>query len=291
MGWRYLYITVGGLCLVMSVVRAAVIRTHESPRWLVSCGRVAEAVDVVNRVSAMNGSAYTVSAAQFVGADGQAAGGENGTGAGTKSSRENLRRAAKLFSGWPQIRLMVCLGLMWMLVGIAYPLYTVFLPYYLRAHGADLGDASNYATYRDWTVSSVVGVFGPALSMWMVSRERLRSRRSLVLTGAACAAFAAAFTSVKSPAQNLAFSSMVSFWLNAMYAVIYSYTPQALSVENRGLGNGLLMATGRLASLSAPFIATFSNVDTPAPIWVACGCFVVIGLTALALPVDTSSFN
>lgn len=68
------------------------------------------------------------------------------------------------------------------------------------------------------------------------------------------------------------------------------YTPQALAVENRGLGTGFLMATGRFASLTAPFIATFADVTTSAPIWVSCGCYVVIGLIAIVLPVDTAAF-
>ncbi|KAK1659953.1 major facilitator superfamily domain-containing protein [Colletotrichum godetiae] len=225
LGWgllRYLYITLGGLCLIMSIIRAVVIRTHESPRWLVSCGRVDEAVEVVNRISSMNRSEYTVTAAQFVRTTRQQETEEEEAVAKTQSLGENLRRAARLFEGWAQVRLMICLTLLWMLVGIAYPLFTLFLPYYLRAHGADLGDSSSYTTYRDWAITSVVGIFGPALSMWMVSNSWLRSRKSLVLTGAACAAFSAAFTSVKNQSQNRAFSCMISFWLNAMYAINYA---------------------------------------------------------------------
>ncbi|KXH25724.1 hypothetical protein CSAL01_04916 [Colletotrichum salicis] len=196
MGWRYLYLTLGGLCLIMSIIRAVVIRTHESPRWLVSCGRVDEAVEVVNRISSMNRSEYTVTAAQFVRTTRQQRGeeevvanhGKEEAIAKTQSLGENLR----------------------------------YTPYYLRAHGADLGDSSNYTTYRDWAITSVVGIFGPALSMWMVSNSWPRSRKSLVLTGAACAAFSAAFTFVKNQSQNLAFSCMISFWLNAMYAIIYA---------------------------------------------------------------------
>lgn len=101
-------------------------------------------------------------------------------------------------------------------------MYTIFLPYYLAANGARLGESSNYITYRDWTVSSVVGIFGPMLSMWMVSTRWLRSRISIALTGAACAAFSGAFTSVRTGGQNLAFSCMINFWLNALYSIIYS---------------------------------------------------------------------
>ncbi|KAJ9144149.1 Major facilitator superfamily transporter [Pleurostoma richardsiae] len=284
MGWRYLYITLGGLCLVMALVRVLLLRARESPRWLISCGRVSEAVATLNSIAATNGSDYRLNVDQFT----VSAVTENKE---VRSVRENVRRAVNLFSGAQNLRLMLCLVVIWATIGIAYPLYTIFLPYYLSAHGASLGEDSNYITYRDWSVSSVVGIFGPFVSMYMVSYRHLRSRRSILLTGAACAAFSGAFTSVRTAGQNLAFSCMINFWLNALYAIVYSYTPQALSVENRGLGNGLLMAVGRLASLSAPFIATFADVTTSAPIWVSCGCYIVIGLVALVLPVDTVPFG
>ncbi|KAF7556450.1 hypothetical protein G7Z17_g1442 [Cylindrodendrum hubeiense] len=283
MGWRYLYIVLGGLCLIMSLIRSFVLRSQESPRWLISCGRVSEAVDVLNAISVINGSDYTVSEDQFMPVPEQ-------TQNETVSIRDNVRRAAKLFSGPKQFRLMAGLTLMWMLIGIAYPLYTIFLPYYLAAHGADLGDSSAYTTYRDWTVSSVVGIVGPFVSMYMVSLKWLRSKRSLFIMACACTAFSGAFTTVKTAGQNLAFSSMINFALNGLYAIIYSYTPLALNVENRGLGVGLMMAVGRLSSLSAPFIATFSDVTSSAPIWVSCGCYIAIGLVALVLPVDTATF-
>ncbi|VUC33006.1 unnamed protein product [Clonostachys rosea] len=283
MGWRYLYITVGGLCLIMAAVRAFVLSTLESPRWLVSCGRVDEAVNVLNKIATLNKANYAASADDFVRMEVSVT--------ETKSFSENLQRAKRLVTGGKQIWLMTCLALMWMLIGIAYPLYTIFLPYYLASHGASFGESSNYTTYRDWTVSSVVGIFGPFLSMWMVSNKWLRSKKSLFVTAAISAIFSGAFTTVRNDAQNLAFSCMINFWLNALYAIVYSYTPQSLSVENRGLGNGLLMALGRLSSLSAPFIATFGDVSSPVPIFVACGCFVIIGLIGLVLPVDSEPFS
>jgi hypothetical protein len=38
----------------------------------------------------------------------------------------------------------------------------------------------------------------------------------------ACAAFSGAFTSVKNEAQNLSFSCMINFWLNALYGIVYA---------------------------------------------------------------------
>lgn len=104
---------------------------------------------------------------------------------------------------------------------LRYPVYTVFLPYYLEAHGATLGDGSTYQTYRDWSISSVVGIWGPILSAFLVQVPFLGRRRSMTLTACACAAFSGAFTTVKNESQNLAFSSMINFWLNALYGIIY----------------------------------------------------------------------
>jgi hypothetical protein len=111
MGWRYLYITLGGICLVMAFVRALVLRSRESPRWLITVGRTQDAVDVLNNISATNGSDYTVSVDQFANAAPEHV--------QVKSVKENLRRAAALFSGPKQARLMACLILMWALIGIA----------------------------------------------------------------------------------------------------------------------------------------------------------------------------
>lgn len=37
---------------------------------------------------------------------------------------------------------MICLAFIWILIGIVYPLYTIFLSYYLMARGAQLGDTT-----------------------------------------------------------------------------------------------------------------------------------------------------
>ena len=121
-----------------------------------------------------------------------------------------------------------------------YPLFIVFLPYYLAANGAAFGNTSNYITYRDFTVSSVVGIFGPVVSMYMVS-TRLRSRISMAITAAACVAFSGAFTTVKSEAQNLAFSSMTGFWLNAVYAILYGYANPTVTLQSLVVLNTNLM--------------------------------------------------
>lgn len=113
MGWRYLYITLGGLCLVMSLIRAFVLRSLESPRWLVSCGKMNEAAEVINHISRMNKSNYHVTGDNFLQPEQEKADGE------VWSWRANIDRASRLFSGAKQIRLMIGLIMIWALIGIA----------------------------------------------------------------------------------------------------------------------------------------------------------------------------
>ena len=112
MGWRYLQITLGGVCLVMALIRLFVLRTTESPRWLISQGRNAEAVDVLNTISRKNKSAVTASLDQFLPL-------EFNDNSEKRSIQESIARARRLFVGKAQLRLILTLGGIWMAVGIA----------------------------------------------------------------------------------------------------------------------------------------------------------------------------
>lgn len=243
MGWRYLYITLGGLGLVMSMIRSFVLHSHESPKWLATNGRVEEAVIALNKISKSNCSNHRVTVEEF---DITVLPGQNLPT--HRNFRRIIHRVVKLFTGPGQLHLMCCLIGIWALIGIwyvvnsslptsnlatgmcylsltlyySYPLFIIFLPYYLESHGARLGSSSSYQTYRDWTVSSVAGIFGPFLGMAMIATPWLKSRRSIAVSALACAAFSGAFTSVKNEAQNLAFSCMINFWLNALYGIVYA---------------------------------------------------------------------
>lgn len=61
-----------------------------------------------------------------------------------------------------------------------YPLYTIFLPYYLTAHRAQIS-GDDYTTYRDWTISSIGGTFGPFLSLYLISKKWFKSRKTTFL--------------------------------------------------------------------------------------------------------------
>lgn len=55
MGWRYFVITMGGLTLLMFVIRIACFTIFESPKFLMGKGRDEEAVRIVHEVARRNG--------------------------------------------------------------------------------------------------------------------------------------------------------------------------------------------------------------------------------------------
>jgi len=65
MGWRYIDIVLGGLCLIMSIVRSFVLEMHESPKWLVNQGRVDDAMRALNLISSKNKAEYTAELQNF----------------------------------------------------------------------------------------------------------------------------------------------------------------------------------------------------------------------------------
>jgi hypothetical protein len=56
MGWRYLVLTLGALTLVMFICRFFLFHLFESPMFLLSRGRQAEAVAVVHGIAYHNKS-------------------------------------------------------------------------------------------------------------------------------------------------------------------------------------------------------------------------------------------
>ena len=65
MGWRYLLFTLGGFTLVLWALRFFIFTLEESPRFLVGRGRDAEAVAVVQRLAAYNGTTCSLTVEQL----------------------------------------------------------------------------------------------------------------------------------------------------------------------------------------------------------------------------------
>lgn len=123
-GWRYVMFTGGALVFVMSILRIAIIRLRETPKYLVGIGKEAELVETLQYLATKYNRQCSLTVEQL-----EACG--TVTSAHSKnrfSVGETLIHFRGLFGTKKMSISTVCLILSWTMIGLAYPLFYVFLP-------------------------------------------------------------------------------------------------------------------------------------------------------------------
>lgn len=144
--------------------------------------------------------------------------------------------------------------LSWTLIGLAYPLFYVFLPEFLASRGAQTGEDSPYYTWRNYMITNTVGIFGPVAAGFLCNWKYLGRRYTMVIGALSSMAFFFAYTAVRTSAQNIAFTCAIYFTVNIYYGTLYAYTPEVCLLWARawvsppgeaiiGMCSGLTMTT------------------------------------------------
>ncbi|KAJ5457392.1 Major facilitator superfamily domaingeneral substrate transporter [Penicillium desertorum] len=130
MGWRYLHFTIGGLTLMLSLLRVFLIRIVQTPRWLISQNRDAEVIQFLTDLSAKYDRQFDLTLDDLR---------SEGDVKNTEKSVWSVVRIKAHFSGLFRTRKLtwsfLVIMLNWLVIGIVSPLYHVFLPYYLKSRG------------------------------------------------------------------------------------------------------------------------------------------------------------
>ena len=174
----------------------------------------------------------------------------------------------------------------WALIGLAYPLYNVFLPYYLQSRGAVAGDGSTYTTYRDYAIINACSILGPMIAGGMVEIRFLGRRYTMVIGALLTMIFLFAYTAVRTAAQNLAFNCVISICLNIYYGTLYAYTPEVLPSAHRGTGNAITVACNRIMGIIAALIGTYADLTSSVPIYVCAAAFGGLALLSFLFPFE-----
>ena len=69
----------------------------------------------------------------------------------------------------------------WLLIGLAYPLYNVFLPQYLATRGAQTGAGSAYITWRNYALANFSSIPSPILAGYMCKSRLFWGRRGTMV--------------------------------------------------------------------------------------------------------------
>ena len=221
MGWRYTIMTLGAITFTMFICRFFLFKLYESPKYLVSRGRLQDAVDVVHGIAAYNGTETSLTQERLLrirdhdkepNALGQSKPGFYDV------ARQNLRkfstqRLAPLFGTW---KLGVTVSLIWFIwtaIGLGFPLFNAFLPQYLSNAdaGAEEGPTSADVTYRDILITSIVGLPGSILACYTVDLKYLGRKGTMAVSTLMSGILLYLFTLSSNPSYQTAMSSLESF--------------------------------------------------------------------------------
>ncbi|KAL4897485.1 sugar transporter [Aspergillus ambiguus] len=301
MGWRYFLSLMGGLALLMCIVRTVFFTLYESPKYLMGKGRPSEAVAVVHEIARRNGTTSTLTIDQLhellpAESHRSTAPATHRRAYGGLSLTDHLRllleplnltHVQALFATRRLARTTTLLITIWGLTGLGFPLYNAFLPYLQQARGVEFGDGSTYLTYRNNLIVAAAGLPGSLVGGVMVEMRQFGRKRTLFLATAATGLFLLASTTVGSSAALLRWNCAFGFTSALMYAVLYAYTPEMFETQHRGTGNALVSAANRTGGLLAPVIAMVGDLRTTVPVFVAGALFLAAAVLVLLLPYET----
>ncbi|KAH9953606.1 major facilitator superfamily domain-containing protein [Russula dissimulans] len=288
MGWRYFTFTLGGLMLLLAILRLFVFPLHGSPRYLLGRGNDEAAVAVIREIARYNGTETNLTVEDFrkVARIAEQKEGAHKWRVLSEGSVWRAEHVRALFAtkkmAW-STSLLICI---WGLIGLASTLYNNFLPYLLASRGAKFADATYYTTYRNQVIISVIGIPSAFIAGWSVDLPLIGRRGTLAASAGLTGAFLFAGTTARSSPALLGWNCGYAFCSNIMYGVLYATSPEIFPAKHRGTGNGLTATAARIFGVLAPVIAMYANLNTAVPVYVAGALLIGAGGLALLLPFE-----
>ncbi|KAL1620963.1 putative sugar transporter [Diplodia seriata] len=289
-GWRYLVLTLGAITFAMFIARFFFFHLFESPKFLLSRGRQAEAVAVVHGIAHHNKAKtwLTEEILNEIGGDPEivAEGQKLGTVDIIKRnlSKFSAARIRPLFNGTKLGITTVLLWFIWASIGMGYPLFNAFLPQYL----GNSGSSSTYTVYRNYAITSVVGVPGSLFACYTVDIKYIGRKGTMAISTMLSGIFLYLFTISSDSDYQLTFSSLEAFFQNIMYGVLFAYTPEVFPAPNRGTGTGISSFLNRLLGLCAPLVAINAGAADPSgPVYASGALFLAAFVAMCLLPIET----
>jgi putative MFS transporter len=240
-GWRWAQVVTAIPILLLLWWRRSL---PESPRFLISRGRMAEATEVVERfeqsVVAATGKQLTPLTP--------------GTEEIIKHEQKiNIWNALKFMWSRAMRRRTAVIWLIWFVITFSYYGFFSWIPTLLVGRGITVTKSFEYSIII--YLAQIPGYFSAA---WLNDRIDRKNTIALYLAGSALSAFW--LSQSNDSGMILVAAATLSFFLNGTYAGVYAYTPELFPTWMRATGVGLASAVGRIGSILAPSIIGIFSV-------------------------------
>jgi MFS transporter, putative metabolite:H+ symporter len=270
-GWRGVFIALAVPAFFVLVVRQFV---PESPRWLESRGRRAEADLVMGQIEEKVRMA-------------QGGGPLPGVDVTTSSFRhEGGEVGFKALWSPGYAGRTVMIWSLWFFALLGYYGLTTWLGALLQQAGFPVTQSVFYTL-----LISLAGIPGFLTSAWLVEAWGRKPTCILMLLGSACMAYLYGGAAVPAGDQTLliAYGLAMQFFMFGMWSVIYAYTPELYPTRCRATGGGFASSIGRLGSLIGPYVVgVILPVTGQIGVFaLGAGCFVIAALVVAALGIET----
>jgi len=229
-GWRWVVLAGSFGALVVWYIR---LRVPESPRWLASHGRVAEAEAILDRFEAESGIAATDSDAR---AEPQAE-------AGWRLTWHEIWRP-------PYLTRTVMLIIFNLFQTVGFYGFSNWVPTFLISQGITVTKSLQYTF-----IIALAAPLGPLLASLFTDRVE---RKWAIVTAAGCVAlFGLAFGNVTAMAPLILFGVLVTLSANVMSFSFHAYQAELYPTRIRATAVGFVYSFSRLSTVFSAFLIAF----------------------------------
>ena len=269
LGWRWAFVVVGSLSLVVLLVRRGL---PESPRWLADHGRMEEAEATMSHMEAevvkctgkplppVAPVAWQIAPAAQV---------------------PHQNPIATLFSPQYRLRTVMAFG-MWFFALIGFFGLNSWIAVLLKERGFSIIGSVGFVTLI--TTGGIPGFFTAAVLLEKIGRKPTTAA-FLVLSAIA------AYIYGNSADQTMLFVSgfVMQFFMFGMWSCLYAYTPELYPTRARATGAGFASAFGRIGAILGPMIVPIlvQHGGPAVAFQVGAGGFLIAALLVVVLGVET----